>query len=63
MMRGTWIQDVEYCYSGGDLKDALLEAAEFVREIGERNVTHIATHHDDKINVWYVHVFYTREVK
>lgn len=62
-MMPRWMQDIEYCYSGGDLKDALLAAAEFVREIGERNVIHVFTHHDDKIDAWYVNIVYNRQVK
>jgi hypothetical protein len=55
--------DIVHCYQNGDLCEALLEAAEFVKAIGERNVIHVITHHDDKIDAWYVNVVYNRQVE
>lgn len=59
-MMSNWNWEIEYCYSGEDLKDALLAAAEFVRKVGEINVDHIVTHHDDKIDAWTVSVVYRK---
>ena len=55
------IYDIESCYSDGLLDKALQRAAEFIREIGEKNVLHIVSHFDEVLEVWYVNVVYKRK--
>ncbi len=62
-MTPKWEWEIEHCYNNGKLEEALLDAAAFVASVGERNVQHIVTHHNEEIDAWYVDVVYKREVK
>jgi hypothetical protein len=53
--------DINYCYQGGDLDKALVEAADFVKEIGEVEVEHVYATHDEETGGWTVNVVYNRE--
>jgi hypothetical protein len=57
------IYDIEHCYQNGNLEDALIEAAEFVRDLGEDRVVHVIARLDcGEPGAWWVDVIY-REVQ
>ena len=49
--------EVEYCYKNGNLDQALQEAAEFIRKIGETRVVLVSTEEKEPIG-WTVFVVY-----
>ncbi len=51
--------EINSCYQGGDLSEALEEAAKAVRSIGEENVLHVLARRDDDVpGAWWVDVIY-----
>lgn len=59
MAKREAIYDIEHCYANGDLAIALEQAAQAVREIGEKNVVHVISYRDENISdAWWVDVVY-----
>lgn len=53
------IYDIEHCYQNGNLEDALMEAAAWVRELGEDRVVHVIARLDENVSgAWWVDVIY-----
>lgn len=55
------MEQIEYCYSNGDLARALAQAAEFVKKVGEKNVIHVIARLDDEVKgAWWVDVIWVK---
>ncbi|MBP8291125.1 MAG: hypothetical protein KAX65_00040 [Caldilineaceae bacterium] len=58
-MKKEAIYDIAHCYQNGDLENALMEAAAWVKELGEDRVVHVIARLDENIpGAWWVDVIY-----